>query len=72
MLALLLPTLSATAADAALLKLRLPGPVSPPKVAAVSDPKLRTPLPLVSSVLFCKARALPSASVPPLISVLTL
>ena len=70
MLELLLPTLRVTADEVALLKARLPGPVSPPKVAAVSDPKLKIPLPLVSSVLFCKASGLPKASVPPLISVL--
>ena len=46
--------------------------VSPPSVAEVSDPKLKAPLPLVSSVLFCKANGLPSVSVPPLISVLPL
>ena len=59
MLALLLPTVSATAADAELVKLSVPEPVSPPNVAAVSDPKLKVPLPLVSSVLFCKASELP-------------
>ena len=64
MLALLLPTLRARAADAVLLRLRVPGPVMPPKVAEARDPKLKIPLPLVSSVLFCKARGLPSASMP--------
>ena len=68
-LASLLPTLRATAADALLARLSVPGPVSPPKVAAVSVPKLREPLPLVSSVLFCMASALPKASEPPLTSV---
>ena len=53
-------------------RLSVPGPVSPPKVAAFSDPKLTTPVPLVSSVLFCKASGLPNASVPPVTSVLPL
>ena len=70
MLELLFPTLRATATEEELDNASVPGPVNPPKVAAVSDPKLRNPLPLVSSVLSCKARGLPKASVPPSMSVL--
>ena len=49
-----------------------PGPVSPPKVAAVSEPKLTAPAPLLSSVLCCKAPELARTSVPLLTRVLPL
>ena len=56
------PTVSATAADAAFSRVRLPVPCRPPKVAAVSDPKLNNPPPLLSNVVSCSASAFPSAS----------
>ena len=69
---MLFPTLKATVLEEALAKNSVPGPVSPPNVAAVSDPKSNAPLPLVSSVLFCRAKAFPNESVPPLTRVLPL
>ena len=72
MLALSAPTVNATAALAVLVKLRLPGPNKPPRVAAVWPPKLRQPLPLVSSVLFCSAKGWANCNVPLEISVLPL
>ncbi len=72
MLALLAPTVNVTAALAVLVKLRLPGPSKPPRVAAVSPPKLRQPLPLVSSVVFCRARGWANCNVPLEINVLPL
>ena len=64
-LAPLFPTVRDKAAEVALLRLNVPVPVRPPSVKEVIDPIARTPLPLVSSVLFSKASGLPTTeSVP--------
>ena len=57
---LLLPTLRATTAAEAFVRLSPPGPVSPPKVANVSDPKLKVPAPPMSSVYSARSKGCPT------------
>ena len=66
MLSLLLPTERATAAAESFSSVRPLDPVSPPRVAEVSEPKLSAPtVPVcVSNDAFCNASVLPSRSVP--------
>ena len=64
-LALLPPTLRATAAGLALVSVKpLPEPCNPPKTAAVNVPKLSDPPPLVSNAPPASAPVSPRSSVP--------